>query len=200
MEPAAKEATQFVCFFSSSSLPAPHSWWRSRAHRDPPDDQTQFDTGDEYQNLVRYISNYREGRRKSVASISPDADAVKKPWWKFWAKSGKAPGMDQSSFEVPDDWLETDLSQGLRSSELDGRRKYSGWNELTTEKVRLPPQSVMISMLIPLRRICSSNSYHISPALSYTVCGFSCHTWLYRLLTAGTSSHGNCCFARRRPA
>ncbi|KAI4153016.1 MAG: hypothetical protein LQ341_000599 [Variospora aurantia] len=42
-------------------------------------DQKQFDMGDEYQKLARYISNHREGRRRSVASISPDDDAVKKP-------------------------------------------------------------------------------------------------------------------------
>ncbi|KAI4269515.1 MAG: hypothetical protein LQ337_007238 [Flavoplaca oasis] len=97
-------------------------------------DVNQFDTGDEYQNLVRYISNYREGRRKSVASISPDDESYKKPWWKFWAKKGSAPGMDPNTFEVPDDWLYTELKQGLHSHELENRRKRAGWNELTTEK------------------------------------------------------------------
>lgn len=43
--------------------------------------------------------------------------------------------MDESSFEVPDDWLTTELKQGISSSEVEGRRKRSGWNELTTEKV-----------------------------------------------------------------
>ena len=99
------------------------------------DQRDQLDTGDEYQNLVRYISTYREGRRKSVASISPDDEAVKKPWWKFWAKQGVAPGSDPNSFEVPDDWLTTELKQGIRSSEVEGRRKNAGFNELTTEKV-----------------------------------------------------------------
>lgn len=182
------------------SFSASHSCEWSRAQCRSLDDQNQFDTGDEYQNLVRYISNYREGRRKSVASISPDDDAVKKPWWKFWAKSGTAPGMDQNTFEVPDDWLETDLSQGLRSSEIDGRRKYSGWNELTTEKARFPPLSVIALMLTPCRRTCFSNSYHISLVLSYMVCCLSSRAWLYHLLTAGYPSHGNCCSSRRRSA
>ncbi|KAL8674754.1 MAG: hypothetical protein Q9168_000838 [Polycauliona sp. 1 TL-2023] len=97
-------------------------------------DVNQFDTGDEYQNLVRYISNYREGRRKSVASVAPDDEAVNKPWWKFWAKKGAAPGMDPNNFETPDDWLYTDLKQGLSGGDLDSRRKHSGWNELSTEK------------------------------------------------------------------
>ena len=70
-----------------------------------------------------------------MASISPDDEAIKKPWWKFWAKKGTAPGMDPNTFEVPDDWLMTDLRQGLRSSEIEGRRKLAGWNELSTEKV-----------------------------------------------------------------
>lgn len=107
----------------------------------------QFDSGDEYQNLVRYISNYREGRRKSVASISPDDDIVKKPWWKFWAKKGAAPGMDPNTFEVPDDWLYTDLKQGLSSNELENRRKRAGWNELTTEKV-FPRLSSTITVML----------------------------------------------------
>ncbi|KAL9615489.1 MAG: hypothetical protein Q9167_000002 [Letrouitia subvulpina] len=98
------------------------------------DQRDQFESGDEYQNLVRFISTYREGRRKSVASISPDDEAVKKPWYKFWAKKGAVPGQDPNTFEVPDDWLITELKQGIKSSEVEGRRKRAGWNELSTEK------------------------------------------------------------------
>lgn len=138
----------------------------------------QFDSGDEYQNLVRYISNYREGRRKSVASISPDDDIVKKPWWKFWAKKGAAPGMDPNTFEVPDDWLYTDLKQGLPSNELENRRKRAGWNELTTEKVFPRLSSTISVMLTVSRKICSSNSCRISPVPSFMVCislGYESH-------------------------
>ena len=91
------------------------------------------DMNEEYTNLVRYISTYRDGRRKSTASeLGMDDDPVKKPWWAFW-RSGKPKAVD-GNFEVPDDWLDTELKQGLSSGEVENRRKKTGFNELTTEK------------------------------------------------------------------
>ena len=37
-------------------------------------------------------------------------------------------------YEVPEDWLETDIKQGLSNHTVEERRKKSGFNELTTEK------------------------------------------------------------------
>ena len=94
------------------------------------------ETTDEYTNLVKYISTYREGgRRKSTASgvYDNDADAKKKPWWKFWAKGPKGE-TSSGEFEVPDEWIETDMHRGITSAEVESRRKKTGWNELTTEK------------------------------------------------------------------
>lgn len=92
---------------------------------------------EEYTNLVRYISTFREGRRKSTASeLGIDVDAVKRPWWAFW-KRGKKSGTGDGVFEVPDDWLDTELKQGLSNTEVENRRKKTGWNELTTEKENL---------------------------------------------------------------
>lgn len=163
--PLAKEVIQYVCSSSRPFWPRlPHHSQLTRS-----DDVNQFDTGDEYQNLVRYISNYREGRRKSVASISPDDESYKKPWWKFWAKKGSAPGMDPNTFEVPDDWLYTELKQGLHSHELENRRKRAGWNELTTEKVSHKVSSLISLLLTTSRKTCSSNSCHISPVPFFTV-------------------------------
>ena len=91
------------------------------------------DMNEEYTNLVRYISTYRDGRRKSTASeLGMDDEPVKKPWWAFW-RSSKAKAVD-GNFEVPDDWLDTELKQGLSSTEVENRRKKTGFNELTTEK------------------------------------------------------------------
>jgi H+-transporting ATPase len=87
----------------------------------------------EYGNLVRYISNYKDGRRAST--IGGDEDLPKKPWWKFWAKSST--GMGGDGFETPDDWLETDMKRGLTTQIVESRRKKTGWNELTTEKENL---------------------------------------------------------------
>ena len=89
---------------------------------------------DEYTNLVRYISTYRDGRRKSTASeLGMDDEPVKRPWWAPWRGRGKAKAVD-GTFEVPDDWLDTELKQGLSSTEVESRRKKTGFNELTTEK------------------------------------------------------------------
>ena len=62
-----------------------------------------LENGEEYANLVAYISSYYEGpRRKSVVSMEEqDAARKKKPWWKFWASS-KGSGSEEG-FEVPDD-------------------------------------------------------------------------------------------------
>jgi H+-transporting ATPase len=85
----------------------------------------------EYGNLVKYISNYRDGRRAST--VGGDDDEPKKKHW--WSKKSSGGGGD--NFETPDDWLMTDMKQGLKTSDVDNRRKKTGWNELTTEKENL---------------------------------------------------------------
>ena len=87
---------------------------------------------DEYSALNRYISTARDGRRGSTSSAGGiSAKKAKKPWWKFWGGKGDTV---EEGFVCPDDWLETDIRSGLRGSDIDARRKRTGWNELTTEK------------------------------------------------------------------
>jgi H+-transporting ATPase len=83
----------------------------------------------EYGNLVRYISQYRDGRRASTIGGGDDDQPKKKHWWSRRSKGGEGDG-----FETPDDWLNTDMKQGLSSHEVEARRKKTGWNELVTEK------------------------------------------------------------------
>jgi H+-transporting ATPase len=90
-------------------------------------DATNDEELGEYGNLVRYISNYRDGRRAST--IGGDDDTPKKKHW--WSKKTAAAGSD---FDTPDDWLNTDMKAGLKSHDVESRRKRTGWNELTTEK------------------------------------------------------------------
>lgn len=95
---------------------------------------------DEYAGLVRYINTYRDGRRKSIASmggVSADGDASqpqKRPWWAFWRSSS---GGDNKDFVAPEEWLLTDMQAGLNNSDVESRRKHAGFNELTTEKENL---------------------------------------------------------------
>jgi H+-transporting ATPase len=102
-----------------------------------PNDSLGDDNEDvgEYGNLVRYISQYKDGRRQST--VAGDDDEVKRPWWKFWAKKSSGFGSGSDNFETPDDWLETNMQQGLKSTDVESRRKRTGWNELTTEKENL---------------------------------------------------------------
>jgi H+-transporting ATPase len=94
----------------------------------------------EYANLIRYISTYRDRRfskAPSQASGEGDGDATKKkslPFYKRWFTRGGGPG---ELFEVPDEWLLTDIKKGLTADEVEQRRKKTGWNELTTEKENL---------------------------------------------------------------
>lgn len=87
----------------------------------------------EYGNLVRYISTYRDGRRGSTASGGADAEKPAKKSWFSRKKAGDA----GAGFETPDEWLLTDMKQGLRSADVETRRRKTGWNELTTEKENL---------------------------------------------------------------
>ena len=85
----------------------------------------------EYGNLVRYISTYKDGRRGStVSSIVNDEEPKKK----FWQKKSK--GTD-GVFDTPDEWLNTDMKQGISDHDVETRRKKTGWNELTTEHTNL---------------------------------------------------------------
>jgi H+-transporting ATPase len=85
--------------------------------------------------LNRYISTARDGRRGSTSSAGAlsSGEEKKKPWWKF---GGKTDGVSDG-FVTPDDWLETDLRAGLSSSDIEPRRKKTGWNELVTEKTNI---------------------------------------------------------------
>jgi H+-transporting ATPase len=84
----------------------------------------------EYGNLVRYISNYRDGRRAST--VGGDDEAPKKKHW--WSRGGVQASGD---FDTPEEWLNTDMKTGLKTSDVEARRKKTGWNELTTEKENL---------------------------------------------------------------
>lgn len=90
-------------------------------------------TLDEYSALNRYISTAQGKRRGSTSSAGGLEGGKKKPWYKFWQRSPKEAAAEQG-FVCPDEWLETDIRQGISASAVEPRRKKAGWNELTTEK------------------------------------------------------------------
>ncbi|KAI1872339.1 uncharacterized protein JN550_004058 [Neoarthrinium moseri] len=89
----------------------------------------------EYEALDRYITNYDAERRASMMSVSGSSRKPKK-WWQFWKSTPETIDENPISDEgkPPDHWLNTDLKQGISSSQVEERRKRFGWNELTAEK------------------------------------------------------------------
>ena len=91
-------------------------------------------TEGEYADLVRYISTYRDRRFSKAPSVS-GADEVEQQEDKkgFFTKLlGKKSAGDL--FEVPEEWLSTDIKAGLTDEEVNRRRGKTGFNELVTEK------------------------------------------------------------------
>lgn len=86
---------------------------------------------DEYSNLVRYISTYRDTKGgAAVADEQEDYDEKKRPWYAFWRKEAGP----QGAIEIPAEWLETDIFRGLTSDEVEKRRRKTGFNELADIK------------------------------------------------------------------
>ncbi|GAB7366812.1 hypothetical protein MBLNU230_g0986t1 [Neophaeotheca triangularis] len=94
---------------------------------------------DEYTALQKYISTYKDPKAAGEADAEIDAEdeGKGKSWWQFWrsGNSGNATGAD--SGVVPEEWLETDIRQGISDSDAEHRRKRFGFNEITTEKENL---------------------------------------------------------------
>ncbi|KDN70083.1 putative plasma-membrane proton-efflux P-type ATPase [Colletotrichum sublineola] len=88
-------------------------------------------SNEEYRSLIRYIDTYRDPNADVEETEAPTSKKV--PKWMFWKKA-TVEGAGSSGFVTPADWLKTDMRQGLDPTEVERRRKYTGWNELTTEK------------------------------------------------------------------
>lgn len=89
------------------------------------------DDMDEYPALDRYISTYRD---ETLPEEDASAKRKKKPWWKFWQFQSDAPHENDSATQMPDEWFSTDIKSGIRTEDVDERRRATGWNELTAEK------------------------------------------------------------------
>jgi H+-transporting ATPase len=91
----------------------------------------------EYANLIRYISTYRDRRFSKAPSQASEQDVQdatmkkKQPFFKRLLGKSSGPG---DLFEVPEEWLDTDIKQGLSHAQVEERRRKTGFNELATEK------------------------------------------------------------------
>lgn len=87
---------------------------------------------DEYGKLVKYASTYREGR---PGDEMQGEEEEKRVWYAPWKKRKVfVKHVDQQPGQFPEEWLVTDIRQGLPSSEVPVRRRRAGWNELVSEK------------------------------------------------------------------
>ncbi|KAF2710748.1 plasma membrane ATPase 1 [Pleomassaria siparia CBS 279.74] len=91
-----------------------------------------FQGMDEYTALQRYIVSYRDPRTNPKAE---EPQAKKNPWWAFWRPAHEnANTTPSTAAATPDEWLTTDIRNGLSTTEVETRRKKAGFNELTSEK------------------------------------------------------------------
>src|SRR6266536_4712021 len=81
----------------------------------------------EYTILDRYVSTYRDHRRLSNASSIVSGEEVKVPWWAPWRRLSKKRRTnedgkeDDGVFRAPDEWIKTDIRDGLKESEIELR-------------------------------------------------------------------------------
>lgn len=85
---------------------------------------------DEYGKLVKYVSTFRD-----ADAADEDTELVeKRVWYAPWKKRQVRVRSVDKSGDFPDNWLITDIREGLTSDEAFQRRRRSGWNELVSEK------------------------------------------------------------------
>jgi H+-transporting ATPase len=94
--------------------------------------QGDWNTLDEYGKLVKYVSTFREG----AGEDQEEGDVEwKRIWYAPWKKRKvHIKKREEQAGKFPDDWLTTDIREGLSSHEVNQRRQRSGWNELVSEK------------------------------------------------------------------
>ncbi|KAJ5573800.1 plasma membrane ATPase 2 [Penicillium hispanicum] len=87
---------------------------------------------DEYGKLVKYVSTFRD----AGAGEEEEGDvSEKRLWYAPWKKRKvHIKRVEDIAGRFPDDWLITDIREGLSSEEVNQRRRRSGWNELVSEK------------------------------------------------------------------
>ncbi|KAH8646823.1 plasma membrane H+-ATPase [Xylariales sp. PMI_506] len=106
---------------------------KSTANGELLQEKKPWDDLPEYEALGRFITEYHE---KGQANDDDDDDTIKYPeWWQFWKSEPEKPAnANAHHLQIPPAWLETDIRQGLKVSDIEERRKRFGWNELTSQE------------------------------------------------------------------
>lgn len=87
---------------------------------------------DEYGKLVKYVSTFRDASAEQAEAAEFEERRI---WYAPWKKRKvHVKRVEDQAGQFPDDWLITDIREGLSSEEVNLRRRRSGWNELVSEK------------------------------------------------------------------
>jgi hypothetical protein len=140
----------------------------------------------------------------------------------FWG--GKKDEGAEEDGTVPEEWLQSDIKQGISNSDVEHRRKRFGWNEITTEKENLFIKFLMF-FTGPILYGKSSTASRVHPMLPSRVLRWQwlvqahCYCFFKLLRSLGATvakslacipslqdleltlgSYGTCCPARCRPS
>ncbi|KZT36280.1 plasma-membrane proton-e [Sistotremastrum suecicum HHB10207 ss-3] len=87
--------------------------------------------GEEYDVLLRFAHDEAHKLEKDDDGEDEEEMEVTRPWYAPW-KTVKTPSVKEK--KVPQEWLETGLTNGLDDAEVEKRRGGFGYNELTSAK------------------------------------------------------------------
>ncbi|KAJ6060619.1 hypothetical protein N7444_002473 [Penicillium canescens] len=86
---------------------------------------------DEYTSLVTFMSDYREN---GTGSKEEGKIVENRVWYAPWKKRKFRWKFVGAGQEYPEEWSFTDIHQGLSDSDVEARRRTTGFNELTAKK------------------------------------------------------------------
>jgi H+-transporting ATPase len=138
----------------------------------PSNDGNPEDEDDEYIRLLKFIDleAKKEKLRRDEDHGDDEDQEAQRLWYMPWKKV-PVQSTSTKARKVPQDWLETDISQGLSLSEIDTRRARFGYNELerlVNQRLELRRECVLILHTV-LESILFSSLLGISVAQFFLV-------------------------------
>ncbi|KAI0287666.1 plasma-membrane proton-e [Russula brevipes] len=97
-------------------------------------DENLENEADEYTRLLKFIDleTKKEKHRPDEDGDGGEDQETRRLWYMPWKK---VPVRSTKARQVPQSWLETDMSQGLSQSQIEDRRTRFGYNELESPRV-----------------------------------------------------------------
>ncbi|KAI0262999.1 plasma-membrane proton-e [Gloeopeniophorella convolvens] len=97
-----------------------------------PSEENLDDESDEYTRLLKFIEiEAKKEKRGDDGDGEDEEQEMKRLWYMPWKK---VPVESSQTRKVPQNWLETDMTQGLSEPEISNRRTKFGYNELESPR------------------------------------------------------------------